>query len=143
MVAAPSLALLQPFLPEGPMVAVFLGGLAALLGLLWAHSRRFPPGRAAGSEWLLGRVRAPWADTGPDGPPALLSLQLTAQCPFLDRPLGEVGLEQRTGAAVLSLVRAGRPLPPGADPVLQSGDLLALHGSPAALEAARRLLAGD
>jgi len=143
MVAAPSLALLQPFLPEGPMVAVFLGGLAGLLGLLWAHSRRFPPDRATGSEWLLSRVRAPWADTGPDGPPALLSLQLTAQCPFLGLPLGELGLEQRTGAAVLSLVRAGRPLPPGADPVLQSGDLLALHGSPAALEAARGLLAGE
>ena len=28
------------------MLLVFLGGLAGLLGLLWAHSRRFPPGRA-------------------------------------------------------------------------------------------------
>ena len=143
IVAAPSLALLQPFLPEGPMVAVFLGGLAGLLALLWAHSRRFPQDQATGSEWLLSRVRAPWARTEPDGPPVLLSLRLPPQCPFLDRPLGEIGLEQRTGATILSLVRAGKPLPPASDPVLQSGDLLALHGSPAALEAARRLLGSD
>jgi K+/H+ antiporter YhaU regulatory subunit KhtT len=72
-----------------------------------------------------------------------LSLRLTPQCPFLDRPLAEIGLEQRTGATILSLVRAGKPLPPAPDPVLQSGDQLALHGSPAALEAARRLLGSD
>ncbi len=34
MVGAPSVALLQPFLPEGPILVLFLGGLAGLLGLL-------------------------------------------------------------------------------------------------------------
>ncbi|MDR3672339.1 MAG: cation:proton antiporter [Holophaga sp.] len=141
-VAAPSLALLQPFLPEGPLLVLFLAGLAGLLGLLWVHSRRFPPDRATGSEWLLRRVRAPWARSEPEelGPPALLSLRLTAQCPVLDLPLGELALEQRTGATILGLTRAGHPVAPNAELELQADDLLALHGSPAALEAARRLL---
>jgi CPA2 family monovalent cation:H+ antiporter-2 len=137
MVGAPSVALLQPFLPEGPMLVVFLGGLAGLLGLLWIHSRRFPPDKAMGSEWLLHRVQAPWAKAEDSGPPVLLSLRLTPQCPFLGRPLGELALDQVT---ILGLVRAGRPLPPSPGIMLQAEDLLALHGSPAALEAAKRLL---
>jgi CPA2 family monovalent cation:H+ antiporter-2 len=141
LVAAPSMALLQPFLPEGPLLVLFMAGLAGLLGLLWVHSRRFPPERATGSEWLLRRVREPWARPEADAePPALLSLRLTAQCPVLDRPLGELALEQRTGATLLGLMRAGQPVAPSAGLALQAEDLLALHGSPAALEAARRLL---
>ncbi len=142
MVGAPSLAVLQPFLPEGPMLALFLGGLAGLLGLLWVHSRRFPPDKAMGSEWLLHRVRAPWARAlePAAGPEALLSLRLTRQCPLLDRPLAEVSLEQLTGATLLGLVRAGRPLSLSPELTLQADDLLALHGSPAALDAAKRVL---
>ena len=64
MVGAPSVALLQPFLPEGLVLLGFLGGLAGLLGLLWAQARRFPPDQAAGSEWLLQQVKAPWAEAG-------------------------------------------------------------------------------
>ena len=144
MVGAPSVALLQPFLPEGPMLGLFLAGLAGLLGLLWAHSRRFPPERATGSEWLLNRVQAPWTKagdpSGAGGPPTLLSVRLGPQCPLLGRTLGELALEPRTGATILGLVREGRPLAPAADLVLQAEDLLALHGGPGALEAAKRLL---
>jgi len=140
MAGAPSLALLQPFLPEGPMLLLFLGGLAGLLALSWAHTRRFQPDKALGSEWLLMRVQAPWAQAGApaEGPPALLSLRLAPRCPALGRPLSDV--EQRSGASVVGLVRDGRPLQPAAGLLLKAEDLLALHGTPESLEAARRWL---
>jgi CPA2 family monovalent cation:H+ antiporter-2 len=147
LVGAPSLALLQPFLPQVPMFLVFLGGAAGSLGLLWAHSRRFPPGRAVGSEWLLNRVQAPWSQA--DQPPASLvpaqmaSLRLGRQCPYLGRPLGGLALEQITGATVLGLMRQGRPVTLTPDLELQADDLLALGGPPAALEAAARLLGAE
>jgi len=140
VVGAPSLALLQPILPEGPMLGLFLAGLAGLVSLLWAHSRRYPRDQTRGSEWLLRRVRSPWTESPGDGAPVLLSLPLTAQCPFLGRPLGEVALEQRTGATIIGLMRAGQAVSLSAELTLQDGDLLAVHGGPAALEAARRLL---
>jgi CPA2 family monovalent cation:H+ antiporter-2 len=144
MVAAPSLALLQPFLPEGPMLVVFLGGLAGMLGLLWAHSHQLPPGgKAMGSEWLLHRVRAPWArpqDPPEAAQPVLVSLRVPPQCPFLGRRLADLELEGLTGATVLGLMRAGQPLNLAADPRIEPGDQVALRGTTAALEAARRLL---
>ena len=147
MVGAPSLALLQPFLPRGPLLLLFMGGLAGLLGLLWFHSRRFLPDQARGSEWLLLRVQAPWAmpDQGrqpvDDGTPALLSLRLDARNPFLGRRLGELALEQRTGATILGVMRAGQPLSLSPELTFEAEDLLAIHGGPAALEAARQMFA--
>jgi CPA2 family monovalent cation:H+ antiporter-2 len=143
LVFAPSLALLQPFLPEAPLLLLFMGGLAGLLGLLWAHSRRFPQDQARGSEWLLRRVQAPWvrSEQPPvSEAPALLSLRLGAHSPVLGRPLGELALEQHTGATLVGLMRDGRPLALNAELTLEAEDLLALHGEAAALEAARRLL---
>jgi len=143
-VGAPSVVLLQPFLPQGPMLTGFLAGVGGLLGLLWAHSHRFPPERARGSEWLLHRVRAPWAQAGPRPDPAegpeRASLRLTAQCPWLGRTLADLALEEGTGATVLGLLRDGRPVPAEPGLQLQAGDTLALGGSPSALAAARRLL---
>ena len=146
MVAAPSVVLLQPFLPQGPMLTGFLGGVGGLLGLLWAHSRRFPPDRARGSEWLLDRVRAPWARTGDPPDPAeggeRAALALGPGSPCLDRTLADLAVEDATGAAVLGLLREGRALPAEPGLRLRAGDTLTLRGSPAALAAARRLLAG-
>jgi CPA2 family monovalent cation:H+ antiporter-2 len=144
LVGAPSLAVLEPFLPQGPMFLVYLGGLAGLLGLLWLRSRRFPPEGALGSEWLLDRVQAPWAQAAPPpahpGGPEVLSLRLGPQCPYLGRPVGELPLQALTGATVLGLMRRGEPLTLTGEQQFQAEDLLALCGSPAALQAAARLL---
>jgi len=144
MVGAPSVVLLQPFLPRGPMLTGFLAGVGALLGLLWAHSHRFPPERALGSEWLLHRMQAPWAEAGHPAAPAegseLASLRLTPRCPHLGLSLAELALEERTGVGILSLMRDGHPRPTDPGQRLQPGDVLTLAGPPAALEAARRLL---
>jgi CPA2 family monovalent cation:H+ antiporter-2 len=56
----PSLAILQPFLPGGPTLALLIAASAGLVALLWAQARRFPWEQAVGSEWLLHRVKAPW-----------------------------------------------------------------------------------
>jgi CPA2 family monovalent cation:H+ antiporter-2 len=145
MVGAPSLVLLQPFLPRGPLLSVFLAGLGMLVGLLWAHSCRFPPERALDSEWLLRRVQEPWsqsADPPSAGTAEPVSLQLTARCPGLGRSLAELALEEQTGAMLLSLVRAGQPVPVEPGLRLQEGDLLLFTGDPAALDAVRRRIEG-
>jgi CPA2 family monovalent cation:H+ antiporter-2 len=147
LVGAPSLAVLQPFLPRGPLLLVYLAGAAGLLGLLWVHSRRYPPGRAVGAEWLLDRVQASLTPAGPPdlpgGAPELRALLLGPQCPYLGRALADVHLEELTGAAVLGCLRRGRPVPASADLELRSGDLLALCGPASALEAAAVLLGGE
>jgi hypothetical protein len=102
-------ALLQPFLPEGVVLLVFLGGLAGLLGLLWAPSQRFPPDQAAGSEWLLRQVKAPWAKAGeaaegglgPQGPPSRTS----ASAPPIPRISAWVAVGRRRSQATEQPVR--------------------------------------
>jgi monovalent cation:H+ antiporter-2, CPA2 family len=55
--------------------------------------------------------------------------------------LGELDLRRRTGAAVLSVVRAGAPLPPPDGPTrLETGDLLVLYGPHEAIDRALHLL---
>jgi CPA2 family monovalent cation:H+ antiporter-2 len=147
LLGAPSLAVLQPFLPEGPLLGAFLAGVAGLFGLLWLHSRRYPPDRKVGAEWLLNQVRASLT-AGDDPQPAqagtreLASVSLGPGCPYLGRPLAEVHLEELTGATVLGFMRDGRAvsLDPGLE--LRTDDLLALCGPPEALAAATRLLGG-
>ncbi len=87
-------------------------------------------------------MQAPWAKpTEPaDGDPLQLSLRLTARSPVLGLPLGEIALEKQTGATLLGVTRDDQPVPPSAELTLMAEDLLALRGSTAALEAARRLL---
>jgi CPA2 family monovalent cation:H+ antiporter-2 len=144
LAGAPSLVLLQPFLPEWPLLALFLVGLTGLAGQLWAHARRFPPIRPVGSEWLLDQVQAPWArnrDQDEAGAhPAMASIRLASRCPYLGRTLADLPLKELTGAEILGLVRQGKPLPLAPELALQAEDLLALCGPPDALERARQLL---
>jgi Trk K+ transport system NAD-binding subunit len=56
--------------------------------------------------------------------------------------LAELPLEALTGATVLGLMRQDRPATLTPDLELQAEDTLALCGTPAALEAASRLLGG-
>ena len=59
------------------------------------------------------------------------------------RSLGEMGFRARTGATVLSVVRGGDEIHgPGADLVLEPGDLLVVRGEHLQLDRARDLIAG-
>ena len=134
---APSLAILQPFLPGRPTLVLLLAAAGALMTLLWLQTRRFPWEQAMGSEWLLHRVRAPWAAPVEEEAPnhAFLALRLGPQCPFLGRSLGELEAGVFAGVMVLAMIRRGGPVTPHPHTRLEAGDLLTISGQPEALEA--------
>lgn len=138
---APSLALLQPFLPEPATLALMLGVVGGLWFLLWIQARAFPWERIVGSEWLLRRVKEPWIQT-PEDPAtdhAILSLRLGPQSPLLGRTLSELAPNAFAGVIVLAMIRDDAPVLPQPHLRLQEGDQLALSGAPEALEAVERL----
>ena len=134
---APSLAILQPFLPGKPAFALMLAAGGAFLAILWTQTRQYPWEQAVGSEWLLHRVRAPWAPP-PEQPAAsqtLLSLRLGPHCPFLHRSLEDLAAGPFDRITVVAMIRNGGPMTPHTQTRLQEGDLLALSGLPEALDA--------
>jgi CPA2 family monovalent cation:H+ antiporter-2 len=133
---APSLAILQPFLPGGPALAVMLAVVGGFMALLWMQTRKVPWEQVMGSEWLLHRVKAPWAEVPehPEGSQALLSLRLGPRCPFLGMSLGELAKGPFSAITVVAMVRAGGAMTPLPQIQLQEGDLLAIKGRPEAVE---------
>lgn len=74
---------------------------------------------------------------------AVDTLFVGADCAGCGRSLGEMGFRVRTGATVLSVVRGGDEIQgPGADLVLEPGDLLVVRGEHRELDLARDLIAG-
>ena len=74
---------------------------------------------------------------------AVDTLFVGADCAGCGRSLGEMGFRVRTGATVLSVVRGGEEVHgPGADLVLEPGDLLVVRGEHRELDLARDLIAG-
>jgi len=134
---APSLAILQPFLPGKPAFALMLAAGGAFLAVLWTQTRHYPWEQAVGSEWLLHRVRAPWA-AAPEPPAAgqaLLSLRLGPRCPFLGLSLADLARGPFAQITVVAMIRDGGPMTPRPETRILEGDLLAVSGRPEALEA--------
>ncbi len=74
---------------------------------------------------------------------AVDTLFVGADCAGCGRSLGEMGFRVRTGATVLSVVRGGDEIHgPGAELVLEPGDLLVVRGEHRELDLARDLIAG-
>ena len=74
---------------------------------------------------------------------AVDTLFVGADCAGCGRSLGEMGFRVRTGATVLSVVRGGDEIHgPGADLVLEPGDLLVVRGEHRELDLARDLISG-
>ena len=138
LVLAPSVALAQPLLPQGPLLALSAGVLVCLGALVRGTGRAIP-----GSEWVLRSVRSPW-QAPPEPPPDLHALPVHPPCPFAGRPLGDLqlALEEVPGARVVAVRRAGEWLAPAPALRLRPGDALGLDGPPPALEAVARLLDG-
>lgn len=68
---------------------------------------------------------------------------VSGSCPLCGQSLGELEFRPRTGATVLSVLRGGEETHgPGANFVLQPGDLLVVQGNHDQLDRARNLLAG-
>ena len=136
ILGVPSLAILQPFLPGKPALALLLAAGAAFLALLWTQTRKYPWEQAVGSEWLLHRVKAPWTAV-PEHPAsgdALASLRIGPHCPFLGMTLGDLSQGAFATVTVVAMIRDGGPMAALPHVRLQEGDLLALSGGPETLE---------
>ena len=159
------LALTQPFLPplRGPAVFVAVIGI---LAIAWWRSATDLRGHArAGAELIvaaLARQMAPSEQEGPGEssahePPALedvhqllpglgepVALRIEAADHAAGRTLAALDLRSRTGAVVLAITRGGdRILLPTGHETLRAGDVLAVAGTPDAVEAARSVLRVD
>lgn len=71
-------------------------------------------------------------------------ISLTADSPYVGRPLGEARVRTRTGASIVAVLRDGAVIPsPGPDIVFAAGDVLVVVGTRGGLDGAGRILAAD
>lgn len=139
--AAPGFALLQPLLPRGPALAL-AAGILVCLGILARIPLRAPP--RIGSQWLLESVQRPWKARAPEAEPVMAALRLAPESPFAGRPQIdlELALEDGNGAEIVAVRRGGQWLAASSQLRLLAGDMVALHGTPAAMDKAQGLLEG-
>jgi CPA2 family monovalent cation:H+ antiporter-2 len=155
LVGMPALAILQPLLPRLPVSAVIAVGLLLPGIWFWRGSANLEGHVRAVSENIadvLGN-QAGSRDAGDDAQALLrireavpglgnvvpLRLGLGSHC--AGKTLAEMHVGSLTGAAILMILRDdGEELIPTGKDILRVGDLLALAGTPEAIEAARRLL---
>ncbi|MDO9020353.1 MAG: cation:proton antiporter [Deltaproteobacteria bacterium] len=158
LVGAPLVALTQPFLPGLQVAMVLVLVIATLLLTLWrdaadlnAHVRAVAQTLLEGLATLTHDPAAPRAQPSLDelgallpGMGALAKVTLDPQCAAVGRSLAEIDLRGRTGASVLAITNGADGVSiPTAVQRLRAGDVLALSGSAAAVEAASALLRGE
>ncbi len=150
-------AVTQPFLPSypGPVLLVALG--IAFGVALWQSATNLQGHVRAGSQAIV-EVLTAYARSeraGIAAPPSLTSvhgmlaglgepvaIQLDAASPSIGKSLAGLNLRGRSGATVLAIIRAGKPIVPKADELLEAGDVLAVAGTREAINAATILLRG-
>ncbi len=156
LIGAPLVAITQPF------ISPYLGAAALLLVLtglgvsLWRRATNLQAHAKAAAQ-LIVEVLAKQARGAPANADTLapmrdllpglgtpIAVRLTATSHGVGKTLSALNLRGLTGATVLAIVRGadGVLVPSGKD-VLRAGDLLALAGPHAAIEAAYDLLLGD
>src|SRR5262245_22848206 len=155
MVGAPLVAVTQPFLPAFMGVAFLLVMIAVLGVLVWRNATDLQGHVHAAAEAIVSAIgqqnralRAGGAEHTLQQAYRLLPglgdpvpVGITASSPFAGRTLSEIALRGRTGATVVAISRGEDVvLVPDGHQVLQAGDVLALAGTTAAVEAARHLL---
>jgi CPA2 family monovalent cation:H+ antiporter-2 len=161
--AVPLLALLQPFLPRVPLVAVLVALGAGLAVAVWRSAGNLHGHARAGAEVIALAFTQHDRATATPGELAQTMEQLAAMLPGLGEPepvrlmagspavgrsLRALDLRGRTGATVLAITRpdaagdGGEAIVPRGDEALRAGDVLALAGTREAVGAARALLAG-
>ena len=158
LVGAPVVALTQPFLRgfTGPLIVL---GLLGVLGVaLWRSAMNLHGHVRAGAQVIVEALAAQSHAKAPGtehAPPELEKVQqllpglgtptpvlLEATSPAVGKSLAELNLRGLTGATVLAIHRGGEDVSvPTAGEVLKPGDVLALAGTHAAVEAAKGLLA--
>jgi len=133
--------------PTWPALAVAAAVVVAAAAWRWrSFERVYSRGQIALREALSEPPEPPPEPTPRPLPSVLESAELETitippDAPAAGKRLRELALRRQTGASAVGIERAGLRLPnPGPDEQLQPGDQVLLLGSPAQLEAARRLL---
>ena len=155
LVGLPLLAVFQPFLPGLPSAALFLGILLLLGTFFWrgaanleghvkavsqviveSLAKQSKEKSAAEDDKTLRRLRKIFPGMG-----HIASLRVEPGCHCAGKPMGELDVGSLTGAKVLVVIRGEGDsfLPTGKD-ILREGDVLALAGTPEAVEAAKGIL---
>ncbi len=150
-IAVPLVAAIQPFVPASPLVVVIV--MVALLVVAQRSIADFSGHVRAGSELVLeliahpehpGAIPLALVETILPGFGGVASVTVGAASPAVGRSLANLDLRAKTGATVLAIGRGegGLATPSPTEP-LHAGDVLALAGAAASIEAARVLLAGE
>jgi CPA2 family monovalent cation:H+ antiporter-2 len=148
-VAMPALAVLRP-LVRGPWAEpLVLIAIAAAALVVWRRLGDADHDLRSGAETLALRLAAQAGSAAPSIPPqALLDHVISVTLPpgaiAHGRTLAQLDLRARTGAIVVAIHRPGAPvlLPTGHEH-LAAGDVLALTGDHASIEAAAKVLAAE
>ena len=155
-VGAPLVAITQPFLPPFAGVGLLLAGVLVLGIVVWRSAAELQGHVRAAAEAIvvaIGRQSRPHEPEEAENAlarayqllPGLgepVPVRIGEGSPFAGRRLAEIGLRGRTGATVIAISRGSEVvLVPDGHEILRAGDVLALAGTSAAIEAAREALA--
>jgi len=150
VVGGPLLALTQPFVPILYQAGVVLSALAALAFSFWRRASDLEAHVQAGAQVVVEVLRRQGDSEGltlEDVQPLLPGLgevtpvRLEAQSGAVGKTLAELDLRAKTGASVIAVTRAaGEVIAPTGRETLRAGDVLALAGSRASVQAACTLL---
>jgi CPA2 family monovalent cation:H+ antiporter-2 len=155
LVGMPLLAIFQPFLPGFPVAVPLLGVLILLGVLFWRGAANLEGHVKAVSqiivEHLAKQTEAEGAEEDADalrkiqkllpGLGHIVRLRLRPDSFSVGKTLAELNVGSMSGATILVILRGGeKAMIPGGKDILQAGDVLALAGTPNAVEAARKIL---
>ncbi len=163
VVGIPLVAITQPFVPtlRGAAVLIFVLGLlaiafwrnatnlqgharAAAQAMIQAIGRQTQTGRAMEADHRATQQRLDDVNRIIAGLGSPISIVLKPSSSAVGRTLAEVKLRGLTGATILAIEREGDSVVvPAGNERLRSGDVLAVAGTHAAVEAARELLAAE
>jgi CPA2 family monovalent cation:H+ antiporter-2 len=155
LVGMPLLAIFQPFLPGIPAAAILLGMLILLGILFWRGAANLEGHVKAVSQVIVEQLGKQPATGGDEedadalrkiqdilpGLGHISSLRLRTDSFSAGRTIAELNVGSMTGATILVVMRdEGKAVIPTGKDILQAGDVLALAGTPDAVDAARKIL---
>jgi K+:H+ antiporter len=153
LLGIPLLVITQAFLPALPAAGVLLGVLGLLGFGFWRSARDLQGHLQAGAQFIVAALAKQSAADQPSvdvarrmlpGLGDFTALRIGEGSPAAGRTLGELNLRGRTGATIVALLRGEERIAfPEAGERLLAGDLVALTGSHAAINAAETALAGE
>jgi CPA2 family monovalent cation:H+ antiporter-2 len=155
LVGIPFLAVIQPFVPVGPLAIAIAVGLVLLAWPFWRTASNVDAHARAGA-LVIKEILADQARSADQGAGALVEarhlipglgdpvpVKLPAASAAVGQTLKSLDLRGVTGATVVALQRpTGETLVPTGDEQLAPDDVLVLAGAPEAVSAARERLEG-